>query len=135
MLSIIKLLKGFNIRKSVIWQKLLILIGLCCLFLLSSSQPNADRNVENHEKTEKADYKQENIKVSKTLAKIHIDNNWSAAKIIGICTGEGTFSDPYLIENQEISETNIVHCILIENSNAFFKIMNCNLTNAEIILY
>jgi len=40
-----------------------------------------------------------NMKISKISGKIHIDNNWSDVKAAGICTGLGTESDPYIIEN------------------------------------
>ncbi|MFX1479626.1 MAG: hypothetical protein ACFFCI_16005, partial [Promethearchaeota archaeon] len=39
------------------------------------------------------------IKITKVSGKIHISNNWSDAKIAGICTGSGNFSDPYIIED------------------------------------
>ena len=34
-----------------------------------------------------------NLKISKLSGKIHIDNNWTATKSAGICTGEGTYSN------------------------------------------
>ncbi|GAG19391.1 unnamed protein product, partial [marine sediment metagenome] len=42
---------------------------------------------------------EELIKLSGIHPKIHIDNNWSETKAAGICTGTGTFIDPYIIEN------------------------------------
>ena len=72
----------------------------------------------------------ENLKISATSGKIHIDNNWTAAKNAGICTGEGTYSDPYVIEDLVINGESSGSCILIENSDVFFRIEDCNLYNS-----
>ena len=40
-----------------------------------------------------------NLKLSVSSGKIHIDNNWSAAISAGICTGGGSSSNPYIIQN------------------------------------
>ena len=49
-----------------------------------------------------------NVKLSEVSGKIHIDNNWTDAKDAGICTGNGTYSEPYVIEDLVIdSEDNI----------------------------
>ncbi|MFX0142160.1 MAG: hypothetical protein ACFFDN_51455 [Candidatus Hodarchaeota archaeon] len=47
--------------------------------------------------------------------KIHIDNNWTAAKSAGICTGNGTYSEPYVIDDFIIDGGGSGSCILIEN--------------------
>jgi len=44
-----------------------------------------------------------NLKISAISGKIHIDNNWTATKSAGICTGTGTYSDPYVIEDLVIN--------------------------------
>jgi len=72
----------------------------------------------------------ENLKLSAVSGKIHIDNNWTAAKAAGICTGEGTYSDPYVIQNLEIDGGGSGSCIWIENSRVYFEIKNCRLFNA-----
>ena len=72
----------------------------------------------------------ENMKISAISGKIHIDNNWTAAKAAGICTGEGTYSEPYVIEDLEIDGGGLGSCILIENSDVYFKIENCTLYNS-----
>jgi parallel beta-helix repeat protein len=66
------------------------------------------------------------IKISNLSDKIHIDNNWSAAKIAGICTGSGAYSDPYIIEDLTIDSGERGFGILIENSEVYFKIENCH---------
>ncbi len=72
----------------------------------------------------------ENLKISQQSGKIHIDNNWTAARTAGICTGLGTYSDPYIIEDLVINGYGSGSCILIENSNVFFKIENCSVFNS-----
>lgn len=44
------------------------------------------------------------------------------AKTAGICTGQGTYSDPYVIQDLVIDAGESGSCILIENSNDYFKI-------------
>ncbi|MFX1312980.1 MAG: NosD domain-containing protein [Promethearchaeota archaeon] len=74
-----------------------------------------------------------NLKVSKVSSKIHIDNNWSAAKAVGICNGSGTESNPYVIEDLIIDGGGVGSCILVENSIDYFIILNCRTRNAENI--
>lgn len=40
--------------------------------------------------------------------KIHIDNNWTAAKSAGICTGNGTYSEPYVIDDLMVEVREVV---------------------------
>ncbi len=71
-----------------------------------------------------------NVKLSQISGKIHIDNNWSDVKTAGICTGEGTKSKPYIIEDLVIDGGGSGRCIWIENSAVYFEIDNCSLYNA-----
>ncbi|MFX0154471.1 MAG: nitrous oxide reductase family maturation protein NosD [Candidatus Hodarchaeota archaeon] len=71
-----------------------------------------------------------NLKISAISGKIHVDNNWTATKSVGICTGSGTYSDPYVIEDLIIDGGGSGSCILIENSNVYFRIENCTLYNS-----
>ncbi|MHA1249423.1 MAG: NosD domain-containing protein [Candidatus Helarchaeota archaeon] len=49
----------------------------------------------------------------------------------GWCSGSGTYSDPYLIENVTIDGQGSSNCIEIRNSfNVYFKIRNCTLYNS-----
>jgi parallel beta-helix repeat protein len=72
-----------------------------------------------------------NLKISGISEKIHINNNWSDAKAAGICTGSGTYTDPYVIKDLIIDAEELGSCILIENSNDYFKIDNCTVQNSE----
>ena len=70
------------------------------------------------------------LKSSAISGKIHIDNNWTAAKGVGICTGFGTYSEPYVIEDFIIDVGGPGSCITVENSTEFFRIENCTLFNS-----
>ena len=74
----------------------------------------------------------ENLKISKISGKIHIDGNsgWDAFKTAGNCTGNGTYSEPYVIEDLEIDGGGSGSCILIENSDVYFRIENCTVYNS-----
>ncbi|MFX0178036.1 MAG: NosD domain-containing protein [Candidatus Hodarchaeota archaeon] len=75
----------------------------------------------------------EKVKASALSEKIHIDNNWTDAWTAGICTGNGTYSEPYIIEDLEIDAGGSGSCIIIENSNVYFRIENCTLYNTGIV--
>jgi len=77
----------------------------------------------------------ENLKFSKVSGPIYIDNNepssnWSVAEGAGLCTGNGTYSNPYIIEDLVINGGGSGSCILIENSDVYFRIENCTVYNA-----
>jgi len=55
-------------------------------------------------------------------SKTATDNDW--------CDGTGTWNDPYIIENVTIDGQNTNSCITIENSNVFFVIRYCYLSNS-----
>ncbi|TFG01429.1 MAG: hypothetical protein EU542_06975 [Promethearchaeota archaeon] len=66
------------------------------------------------------------------LPKIHIDANWSAtASTYEWCTGLGTPTNPYIIENVTIDAQNSGSCIYIESTSDHFIIQNCTLTNSQ----
>ena len=71
------------------------------------------------------------LQVSEISEKIHINNNWTEAITEGIYTGNGIFSDPYIIENLEIDTEDSGTCILIENSDVYFIIENCTLNSGD----
>ncbi|MFX1477117.1 MAG: NosD domain-containing protein [Promethearchaeota archaeon] len=75
-----------------------------------------------------------NLKTSSISGKIYIDNNWTAAKAAGICTGNGTYSAPYIIEDLVIDAGGSGSGIKIANSTEFFKIENCTLYNSRGLL-
>ena len=76
------------------------------------------------------DFDYKNVKLSKVSGKIHIDNNWTDARDAGICTGNGIYSDPYIIEDLVIDGEGSGSCILIENSDVYFKIESCIVYNS-----
>jgi len=105
-----------------------ILFALALGFTISPSFITDDNDVSNSDK--------EKPKIPAVSGKIHINDdnpsiNWTVAKEGGICTGNGTYSDPYIIEDLEIDGEGSGNSILIENSNVYFKIVNCTLYNAE----
>ena len=65
---------------------------------------------------------------------IHVDGNWSATvSTYAWCSGEGSWGNPYVIENVSIDASNSPtgSGILIENSkNDYFIIRNCTVYNA-----
>ncbi|NVM37328.1 MAG: right-handed parallel beta-helix repeat-containing protein [Candidatus Lokiarchaeota archaeon] len=71
------------------------------------------------------------LRVAQLSGTIHINNNWSDTKIAGICTGFGNVSDPYIIEDFIIDGQGSGNCILIENSNEYFKIESCTVFNSK----
>ena len=73
-----------------------------------------------------------NLRPSEFSGKVHIDNNWTDAWDAGICTGNGTYSNPYVIEDLVIDGGGSGSCILIENSNVYFRIENCTVYNSEM---
>ena len=74
--------------------------------------------------------KNNELRISSISSRIHINNNWTDTKAAGICTGEGTASNQYIIKDWMIDGENTGSCILIENSSAFFIIKNCSITNS-----
>jgi len=80
-----------------------------------------------------SEFKHDNLKISAVSGKIHIDGNsgWAAFKAAGNCTGNGTYSNPYVIEDLVIDGGGYENCILIENSNVYFKIKNCSVYNSR----
>ncbi len=108
----------------------LIILGIVLAFTLISSR---DLNIKtgNYRNQVKIDI----LKTSLISGRIHIDNNWSDAKFAGICTGSGNSSDPYVIEDLVIDGGGAGSCILIENSEDYFKIENCTISNCGSVFY
>ncbi len=70
------------------------------------------------------------LQISAVSERIHIDDNWTAAKAAGICTGSGNYSDPYIIEDLIIDGGGSGSCIWIEDSYSRFRIENCTVFNS-----
>jgi parallel beta-helix repeat protein len=65
---------------------------------------------------------------------IYIDDmdpfyNWQETVKYDWCTGSGTWNDPYVIKDRIIDGSGYNYCIEIRNSDAYFVIQNCTLTN------
>ncbi|MFX0017456.1 MAG: right-handed parallel beta-helix repeat-containing protein [Candidatus Hermodarchaeota archaeon] len=62
---------------------------------------------------------------------IHIHNNWSeTAAQYDWCSGDGSWSDPYLIQNVRIDGNETRNCLLIQSTTEYFTIRNCTFTNS-----
>ncbi|MFW9896205.1 MAG: nitrous oxide reductase family maturation protein NosD [Candidatus Thorarchaeota archaeon] len=112
---------------------ILIIIGILFVFssvISKSLKLNSGISEKSAEYGDSINLDKEDVKFCAVSEKIHIDNNWTATKAAGICTGNGTYSDPYVIEDLVIDGKGFGSCILIENSNVFFKIENCTLFNS-----
>ena len=79
-----------------------------------------------------------NLKIAGSweIGPIEIDDNdplknWTmTAATYDWCSGNGTFSNPYVIENITINGVGSYYCISIVNSDAYFNINNCTLFNS-----
>ena len=114
----------------------IIIIFLSFLYL----EPNFDMNKQ-IESNKKFTYsKIDNLKIAGywnlTGSPIYIDDtdpDYSWNKIASEnewCSGSGTLSEPYLIENVTIDGLNSYECIVVKNSLKYFKIKNCTLYNS-----
>ncbi len=59
------------------------------------------------------------------------DYTWVEANAQPWCSGLGTWSDPYIIENVTINGFNSSSCIEIRNSDVYFIIRNCTFYNSS----
>jgi len=129
---------GENNMKSSAKSKIIILITLGILSALSSifsnslnfDMKNSDNSTNN---TIDFNLDDENPKISKVSGPISITGNsgWSTAESIGICTGNGIYSDPYVLEDLVIVSGGSVTGIWISSSNVYFKIENCTVSNYD----
>lgn len=120
-------------------SKIIILIALVILFALSpmitvNLSFIAGNNNKSSEYSAENNLDKENLKLSKISERIHIINNsgWVAFKNDGNCTGEGTYSDPYIIEDLVIDGGGSGSCIWIENSSVYFRIENCSVFHSGV---
>jgi parallel beta-helix repeat protein len=137
--------------KTIIFIALGILFALLPLITANLSFITGNSN-KSSDYSDDSNLNNENLKISAVSEKIHINGNseWFAFKNDGNCSGEGTYSDPYLIEDLVIDGGGSGSCILIGNSTVYFRIENCtvyksgpsypnagiklsNVTNAQLI--
>ena len=116
--------------KSSANSKIIILITLGILFAFS---PIITTNLSliTGSSNKSSEYNK-NLQISAVSGKIHIINNsgWVTFRSAGNCTGNGTYSEPYVIEDLVIDGEGSGNCIEIENSDVFFKIENCTVYNS-----
>ncbi len=116
-------------------NQLKFLIIVLFLFSLSLGNLISFNETEKVDLLNREDLQKFTLRTAQISERIHINNNWSDAKDDGICTGSGTFSDPYVIENLIIDCGGSGSGIFIENSKTeFFIINNCTIYNAGIKL-
>ena len=103
--------------------KKIIVISLGIIFFLSTII-TSDFNFT-VERNDKYSLESVNLEFSKVSGKIHIvgDSGWADAEIAGICTGNGTYTNPYLIEDLEIDAGGVGSCIWIENSSNYLFLL------------
>ncbi len=122
--------------KSNVKLKIIVLITLSILFTFSPIfSSNLNFYTRNNKISSRCSYDfnldNENPKISAVSGKIHINGNseWVAFKNDGNCSGEGIYSNPYIIEDLVIDGGGSGSCIWIENSDVYFKIENCTVYN------
>jgi len=123
-------MKSNRKTKTIILIILGILFALSPIFINNSTFAAKDLDVISNYNNE---FDHNNLKCSAVSGKIHIDGNsgWAAFKAAGNCTGNGTYSEPYVIEDLVIDGGGSSgSCILIENSNLYFRIENCTTYNS-----
>ncbi|MFX0138970.1 MAG: nitrous oxide reductase family maturation protein NosD [Candidatus Hodarchaeota archaeon] len=111
--------------------RILVLLILGILFAFSPLI-TTNLNFKNSEFSDAISIDNENLKISVVSGKIHINNNWTDTKNVGICMGSGSYSDPYIIQGLEIDAGGTGNGIFIENSNVYFIIRNCIIYNSGI---
>ena len=116
--------------RSNVKTKIIVLIVLGIVFALSSTITSSLNFYTI--KSDDNNFDSECLKFSAVSGKIDINGNsgWANAKTAGICTGNGTYSAPYIIEDLIIDGGGSGSCILIENSNVYFRIENCSVYNS-----
>jgi parallel beta-helix repeat protein len=117
-------------------QTFLVKIGILIIFLLiimNFFAFSTERNKDVDESDTYYIFDATNFKSSVISGNIHIDGNsgWVDLKNDGNCSGEGTYSNPYIIENLVINAGGSGSCIFIENSNVYFRITNCTVYNSD----
>ena len=124
-------MKSNTRSKIIILITLGILLAFLPIFINNPRFTARDRDITS---TYNNEFDHENLKLSAVSGKIHIDGNsgWTAFKAAGNCTGNGTISEPYVIEDLEIDGEGSGSCIFIENSDVYFRIENCTLYNAGV---
>ena len=103
---------------------LLIFLGIPFAFPIKINYKVTQINLDNRDL--------QNSKISSPILinDVSPSSNWSVAKAAGICTGNGTYSEPYVIEDLIIDGGGSGSCIYILNSKVYFRVENCTVYNA-----
>ncbi|MFX1418999.1 MAG: nitrous oxide reductase family maturation protein NosD [Promethearchaeota archaeon] len=110
-----------------------VLLGTLLIIIISLSLEMSMLSITNFNSIENNRFFHDENELRNSLisGKIHINNNWSDAKDAGICSGYGTYSDPYIIEDLIIDCGGEGSGIFIENSTTdYFIIRNCTIYNS-----
>ena len=115
----------------------LIIITIGIIFAISTNSKSIFiaplNNNENLETRDKFSSKRPKNSGFWTLNSIHVDNNWSATADLDWCSGDGSWSNPYVIENVTIdaSSSPTGSGIYINNSKSdYFIVRNVTVYNA-----
>ncbi|MFW9973178.1 MAG: NosD domain-containing protein [Candidatus Odinarchaeota archaeon] len=113
-------MKSKNKIKHILLTLLIILLGISILNLSNLNLSTGNLKVD------------KNLRLSKISDKISIDGNsdWIALKNAGNCTGSGITTDPYVIKNLIINGSGVGSCIMIQNTDVHFVILNCTIFNS-----
>ncbi len=121
--------KSVNVRLMIILF-ILFLIGVN-QFVLNDNYNHQDHQIKlkNQILKDSGYWELEPIQID-GIAKGPGANNWTWAQAQDWCSGLGTLNSPYIIENITIDGLSAESCIIIENSDVYFIIKNCTLTNS-----
>ena len=118
---------------------IMLIITLGLIFVISNSNLGNFSNNREMTNGSKEIQEESNLKNPKTsgwwnnFSFIHIDGNWSIAAGYGWCSGDGSWGNPYTIDNitMDASSSPTGSGIFINNSkNEYFIIENCTVYNA-----
>jgi len=102
-----------------------IIFAVLPIFINNPRFITEDRDISSNNNGEK-NFDNVNLQISAVSGNIHIDGNsgWLDFRNDGNCTGNGTYTEPYIIEDL------IINGILIEDSDVYFRIENCTIYNS-----
>ncbi|TKJ16594.1 MAG: hypothetical protein CEE43_19660 [Promethearchaeota archaeon Loki_b32] len=72
------------------------------------------------------------VKLNGISSPINITGNNDFTPFNGVSSGNGTYENPFIIEDLIIEVDGPQNCIIINNTDVFFKIQNCTLKNSGL---
>ena len=129
-------MKNKAIYKNRVFQLFLIfgfllILNNICIF---TNNLNISKIAENNEPDKMTEIKSSNYLILTPFVIDELgggDYTWEEAINESWCSGNGTFTNPYVISNLEINCHASSHCIEIKNSNVFFIIEGCKLYSSN----